>query len=227
MKKYSNDLSKPPMRISPAKRQPPHEGSNFFQTTPKRLRSPQSLKVYPREGTSSVDRINFKGSESVNSTGTDFVFHTSPVRPKFSNIINVGGDGSLSRIRTRFSNGVKSPQKEKEIHSAYPDKVQKNLFVQLQQQESLHNSVSDFNDTTRINTTINSMKIRPQDDKKTIKKPKSLAKKKTVKFKLNEEKNLKSELSEIRALLMNLTERQDQLEQRLFSREESYSPKDS
>ena len=93
-----------PQRASPVRPKSNWEAPLPYHTTPRRLQSPPSLQGLKAEnGTLSVDRAQFRNA-SMDGT-IRLSFPTSPVKSTYSNTATAGGDGSLSRIRARFSTG--------------------------------------------------------------------------------------------------------------------------
>lgn len=211
-----NGLSKPPARMSPAKKSPMKPP---LQLTPKRIPSPECLQEYKsnlvHNGRS--PSINDNITSKVESKGptTSIVFPTSPTRTIFANERKIGGDGSLGRIRSRFTNGLLSPQRRlaptpiknrlepgtesSDIHDNSDKEIQaKNLFEKLKEAEEIETETNQEN-------------------------PRSQPHKKSVKFNLprnNSKDSLKKELQELKVLLEKVTRRQAELETRLSKLEE-------
>ncbi|GAV53769.1 hypothetical protein ZYGR_0AK02710 [Zygosaccharomyces rouxii] len=214
--KYPNGLSKPPARVSPARKS---TAKLPLQLTPKRIPSPECLREYRSKLTHSgespsVDENLTSKVENRGST-TSIVFPTSPTRTIFANERKIGGDGSLGRIRSRFTNGLLSPQRRLaptpmksrlehatesgDTHDDSDKELQaKNLFEKLKEAEKMENETSQ-----------EGSKIQPH--------------KKSVKFDLprnNSRESLKRELQEIKKLLEEATRRQSEIEARLSKLEE-------
>lgn len=231
-KKYPKDLRKPALRLSPKKGRSPSKEINessgrpfreTFQTTPKRLLSPDSLKGYIPQITQSVDRASFRPSSPTRIT--DIVFQTSPTKNTFSGTTTIGGDGTLSRIRTRFGGGIRSPQRPHEQQgrttgSPLKSRVQQDLIQKLHEDalKSQIPTAESFESATKENTRLNSIRTTSGSQFK-INKPQSLMRRKKVKFEIPEEEHIKRELQGIKKLLLELVQRQDQLESRLYTLE--------
>lgn len=205
-KAYANDLSKPPVRMSPVKRSPSKSGN---QLTPKRLASPDCLKNYVSKITQSMDRPYFEkhgGNPKIEDSGsvTNLVFPASPTRVTFSNERKIGGDGSLSKLRSRFTNGLLSPQRGADMPKT--ELQGKNLFSKLENDEQ----TNDF--TT-------SPKRRLEDlEEKAISSNKRKQIKKTVKFELpasDENENLRKQVQDLKHTLSKVIEHQNEMEVRL------------
>lgn len=204
-KTYPNDLSKPAVRISPIKKSPTKGGN---QLTPKRLSSPDCLKNYVAKITQSMDRPYFErhdGNPRVEDNGsvTNLVFPASPTRVTFSNEKKIGGDGSLSKLRSRFTNGLLSPQRGIQVSKS--ELQGKNLFSELEEDEHTQN-----------NKAASGTKRQLEEDAVTTNKTKQL--KKTVKFQLpppEENENLKKQVKDLKNTLSKVLERQNDLEVRL------------
>ncbi|SCU90214.1 LADA_0F02564g1_1 [Lachancea dasiensis] len=227
VKKMSTNLNKSGIRASPLRRKPNWDHTIGFQTTPKRLKSPPYLQSFERSaGTVSVDRVHF--SNDPNDESIKLSFPTSPVRTTYGNSVAPGGDGSLSRIRSRFSGGQRSPSKALDSARSTKSlqalsKSTRNLLPELQEHDSEINHITAVEDNspniTRQNTLLNSA-LPPNRDRPNfkIKKPHSPHRHKTVKFEpITNEKEIKEQLTNISALLAKVMERQDQLEAKLNS----------
>lgn len=215
--RYPNDLSKPPARISPARKSPMKPPS---QLTPKRIHSPECLREYQSRlacsgGSPSTDD-NVTSKVEQKGLTTSIIFPTSPTRTIFANERKIGGDGSLGRIRSRFTNGLLSPQRrlaptpmkskpqqeednEGSIdHSSEKELQAKNLFERLKEAENIENENGQEN-------------------------PKPQSRRRSVKFELprNEAKEaVKKELQELKKLLEEAARRQCELENRLLQLED-------
>lgn len=215
--RHPNDLSKPPARISPSRKTPM---KHPIQLTPKRLPSPECLKEYKTK------RLKITESPLMHPEVTDrdqtgssttMVFQTSPTKAIFSNERKIGGDGSLGRIRSRFSNGLLSPQrrivpapKQKALHPEEKELEAKNLFEKLEEAEKLERSHSGLTcDLYKGN----------DDGAKDAKAAKSVqCSKKSVKFELpteNTREKILEELHEVGKLLEEAFKRHRELELRL------------
>ncbi|CAI1825955.1 hypothetical protein SEUBUCD646_0B02570 [Saccharomyces eubayanus] len=123
------EFLKPPMRLSPKKT----DGTKHStQLTPNRIQSPECLKGYTPKVTQSLDRPQFKNTSNdlkIRSSNhiTNIIFPTSPTKLTFSNENKIGGDGSLTRIRARFKNGLMSPERIQQQHQ----QQQQNLPLQI------------------------------------------------------------------------------------------------
>lgn len=221
-KKYPNDLSKPPVRISPVKRSP---NKQTHQSTPKRLHSPDCLRNYVSDVTQSMDRPHFKkhnnGGNRLEENGpiTNLVFSTSPSKVTFSNEKKIGGDGSLSKIRSRFSNGLLSPQRMSSITHAglSPSELKgRNLFGKLKDEDLQDGSIPSI---TRKNTEVNaSMQHR-------VKLTKKQPRKKSVTFELPHSSKcdkieITDQLEDMTKLLSKILQQQKEMERRLTALEE-------
>ncbi|SCV04466.1 LAMI_0H16358g1_1 [Lachancea mirantina] len=210
-KMQARDLTQPARRLSPKKRSREGDFEAGFQTTPKRLQSPTSLQDHLKNlGTVSVDRVKF---EKDNSAVKKLKFPVSPAKTQFSSSQTLGGDGSLSRIRTRFGGGLKSPQRAlsgKEDHQRPVDATQRILTSKL--------------DAEADKPSIKSMGfdvIHQKAPHLRFGSPEPAPNRKRVKFELsNDPMELKKEVSELRSLLEELNKRQDELEARLSRLEE-------
>ncbi|AGO13916.1 AaceriAGR051Wp [[Ashbya] aceris (nom. inval.)] len=198
LRKDGAAMDKPAMRLSPTK--------HGYQTSPKRLLAPEHL----RSLTQSVDRHFFNTARATGRPGSrDAAFSASPTKADggFSNVTVAGGDGSLSRIRNRFS-----PVKErKPILAAEDDDGQatrQNLLAKLQREE-------DVTQVTRRNTRQNSEASRYKVGKSQI-----VTRSRNVKFELPEDRMIAIELQNLKQLIHTLIERQDQLEDRLMRLED-------
>ncbi|GES70765.1 unnamed protein product [Saccharomyces cerevisiae] len=233
------EFLKPPMRISPNKT----DGmKHSIQVTPRRIMSPECLKGYVSKETQSLDRPQFKNSNKnvkiQNSDHiTNIIFPTSPTKLTFSNENKIGGDGSLTRIRARFKNGLMSPeriQQQQQQHILPSDAKSnadlcsntelkdapfendlpraklkgKNLLVELKkEEEDVGNGIESL---TKSNTKLNSMLANEGKIHKA-------SFQKSVKFKLPD--NIVTEetveLKEIKDLLLQMLRRQREIESRL------------
>lgn len=229
------EFLKPPMRLSPNKTD---GAKHSIQVTPRRIMSPECLKGYVSKETQSLDRPQFKNSNKnvkiQNSDHiTNIIFPTSPTKLTFSNENKIGGDGSLTRIRARFKNGLMSPeriQQQQQQHilpsetksssdsKANPfeneqpqdkDKLKrKNLLVELKKEEE--DVGSGIESLTKSNTKLNSMLAKEG-------KVQKASFQKSVKFKLPDSivAEETAELREIKDLLLQMLRRQREIESRL------------
>ncbi|EJS42395.1 fin1p [Saccharomyces arboricola H-6] len=235
------EFLKPPMRLSPKKTD---ASKHSIQVTPRRILSPECLKGYIPKVTQSLDRPQFKNTSKdakiENSDHmTNIIFPTSPTKLTFSNENKIGGDGSLTRIRARFKNGLMSPERIQQQHQQQifqpqatnstdiddndefkvnpfegelpQDKLRgKNLLSELKKEdEGVGNGVESL---TKSNTKLNSMLAKEGK----VQKQKA-GFQKSVKFKLpdnvvNEET---VELRDIKDLLLQMLRRQREIESRL------------
>ncbi|SCV00163.1 LAME_0G07954g1_1 [Lachancea meyersii CBS 8951] len=214
-----NTNKKNAMRLSPERPLRNWEQTTGYHATPKRLQSPPHLKEFKSPaGTVSVDRVHFKNDPKDKSI--QLSFPTSPVRTTYSNFAAPGGDGSLSRIRTRFGGGQRSPHKTPNaILNALPRSVTsaRNLLPELQEQDETNRTSSINNHSVIIQKSA-----MPKDsvsDGFRIKKPRNFNRKKSVKFEtdLDASNDVQEQLSRITAMLTQLMERQDRLEAKLSS----------
>lgn len=204
-KSYPNDLSKPPVRISPTKKDTNKTG---IQLTPKRLSSPDCLKNYAPKITQSMDRPHFEkhgGNLKIESDGsvTSLVFPASPTKVTFSNEKKVGGDGSLSKLRSRFANGLLSPQRTSQLPKS--ELNARNLLTKLEEDEHLETDNATSSPKRGLDEVSG-----PTNKRRQIKK--------SVKFQLPasvENENLKRQVQELRSTLARVLERQKDLEVRL------------
>ncbi|CEP63231.1 Fin1p LALA0_S07e05446g [Lachancea lanzarotensis] len=216
-----NTNRKSSSKLSPERGQNAWERPVVYQATPKRLKSPPYLlDLKPPGGTLSVDRVHFKNDPEDNSI--QLSFPTSPVRTTYSNSTASGGDGSLSRIRTRFGGGQRSPGKVSNATlSAVTTTVNsaRNLLPELQEQDevALENKSSSGNDYDNYKHRSSLPKISANDGFK-IRKPRSLNPKKSVKFESDmAENDVQEQLSKIVSMLLEIMERQDRLEAKVSS----------
>lgn len=211
-KMFSNDLSKPPTRVSPMRRSPNR------QVTPKRLASPTCLRNYaPRD--SQEFSPQSKGESREKSGTTKLSFPTSPTKLTFSNENKIGGDGSLSKLRSRFSNGLLSPQRLS-LSNGYSDLKGKNLLNKLHDLEDIPPK-DDTKPSTSESSSKNDSNSGPEG-RVTKRQPK----KKTVKFELpssQKEFRIESELREIKNLLLQVVKQQKDLESRMVTIENCFS----
>lgn len=186
-----------------------------IQLTPKRLPSPECLKEYKTKRLKNTESpLMHPEVTDVEQRGssTTVVFQTSPTRAIFSNERKIGGDGSLGRIRSRFGNGLLSPQRrivpaprQKALNPEEKELEAKNLFEKLEEAEKLERTHSD---------------LTSDDDRaKDAKAPKSVqCSKKSVKFELPLEdtrEKILEELHEVGKLLEEAFKRHRELELRL------------
>ncbi|AET39335.1 Fin1p Ecym_4271 [Eremothecium cymbalariae DBVPG len=191
-------IDKPAVRLSPTK--------SSYQTSPKRLIPPEHLSNVTR----SVDRHHFiKRPEHTSSLiqslhgGADIVIPISPIKmesEKFGSVTTVGGDGSLSRIKNRFS-----PSKDRKsimtVNEETLSPTRQNLLNKLQRDE-------DLSKVTKKNTKLNSELISNFK----VGKSQITTRSKNVKFELPEDRMIAIELQNLKQLLQMLLERQDRLE---------------
>lgn len=233
------EFLKPPMRLSPKKM----DGTKHStQVTPNRILSPECLKGYIPKVTQSLDRPQFKDTSSdpkIRSSNhiTNIIFPTSPTKLTFSNENKIGGDGSLTRIRARFKNGLMSPERIHQQHQQQnlplPIKIGtdvdhndefkvnpfenelsdgnlkgKNLLSELRKEDQgVGNGVESL---TKTNTKLNSMLAKEgKVQKSNIQK--------SVKFNLpdNIASGETTELRDIKDLLLQMLRRQREIESRL------------
>ncbi|CAI4058239.1 Fin1p SKDI_04G3570 [Saccharomyces kudriavzevii IFO 1802] len=229
---------KPPMRLSPKRTD---VTKHSIQVTPRRIVSPECLKGYIPKVTQSLDRPQFKntsGDMKVQSSDhiTNLIFPTSPTKLTFSNENKIGGDGSLTRIRARFKNGLMSPERIQQQHqvpqilpsqakngtgvtdepneNSYDNELSqdklkaKNLLSELKkEEEDLGNGIESV---TKSNTKLNSMLAKEG-------KVQKASFQKSVKFKLpdNIVTTEIAELRDIKDLLLQMLRRQREIESRL------------
>lgn len=153
---------------------------------------------------------------------TNIVFPTSPIKPIFANERRVGGDGSLGRIRSRFSNGLLSPQrriapvqKQMVLIPEQKELEAKNLFEKLEEVEKLEcrQDSSAVPSSNKANVNFNSKCLTENDAYESLQ-----TNKKCVKFELplqDTRSKLAEELREVRKLLDEALKRQADLELRL------------
>ncbi|EHN03155.1 Fin1p [Saccharomyces cerevisiae x Saccharomyces kudriavzevii VIN7] len=229
---------KPPMRLSPRRTD---VTKHSIQVTPRRIVSPECLKGYIPKVTQSLDRPQFKntsGDMKVQSSDhiTNLIFPTSPTKLTFSNENKIGGDGSLTRIRARFKNGLMSPERIQQQHqvpqilpsqakngtgvtdepneNSYDNELSqdklkaKNLLSELKkEEEDLGNGIESV---TKSNTKLNSMLAKEG-------KVQKASFQKSVKFKLPDDivTTEIAELRDIKDLLLQMLRRQREIESRL------------
>ncbi|SCU87121.1 LAFA_0E04852g1_1 [Lachancea sp. 'fantastica'] len=217
----TNTNRKNSTRLSPERVQHTWERPVGYEATPKRLQSPPYLRDFkPPAGTLSVDRVHFKNDPEDNSI--QLSFPTSPIRTTYSNSTAPGGDGSMSRIRTRFGGGLRSPGKmptatinalTTSVNSA------RNLLPELQEQDEAglesknrspgNNIISKHRSNIPTSSANDGFKIR---------KPRYLIPKKSVKFESDLADNaVQEQLSKIVSMLTEIIERQDRLEAKVSS----------
>lgn len=212
-KRYPNDVSKPAMRRSPSKRSPTKTTN---QLTPKRLASPDCLKNYVSRITQSMDRPHFNRQEGVQKyeeegSVTNLVFPSSPTKMTFGSVKKIGGDGSMSKLRSRFNNGLLSPQR---LASGPSSRLQStNLFDKLQEEaEGLEKTTDDKANSKK--TSEKRKAIDPQEHSATGKKKQQ----KTVTFQLppeDGEGDTNERIEYLERTLSEVLKRQKQLEDRL------------
>lgn len=194
-RQYPNDLRKPAMRVSPVKNKSFH--LHLYQATPKKnISSDETTKMIH-----STDRYQFIPNKKDSVNITDSVFSKSPVKNNImthNTQLSIGGDGSLGRIRSRFSG--KSLLKSPEYKGIENNLVRRNLITNLQEVENRNKEV------TKTNTKINATRSLDKELKVTK------VRNKNVKFELPEDRIIAMELKEIKTLLHILVDRQTQLE---------------
>ncbi|CCC68451.1 hypothetical protein NCAS_0B03670 [Naumovozyma castellii] len=175
-----------------------------------RLTSPKCLKDYqPTMLVQSVDRHHF------NEGRGDLNFLTSPT--KFNLEKTVGGDGSRTRIRSRFKNGLLSPERlQNEREQLSPSKhIQgSNLFTKLKREDEEW----DMDKLTEINTSHNK---KSEDSPTYI--PLS-PNKKNVKFELpitTRDQEINDSLKDIKSMLINVIKKQDEMNSRISQLEDT------
>lgn len=214
-KVHISDLSKPPGRLSPVRKGPAR------QLTPKRLASPTCLK--DQSTTDFRDRSlppNSNRSEEEDKHATSLIFTTSPTKLFFSSDKKIGGDGSLSKLRSRFSNGLLSPQRLSTVPGSSKEVKGKNLLSKLQDQEYK----SPKNETS-THTQNNETKSLSQEGRVTKSQQQ---RKKTVKFKVPDaEKDtlIETELADLKSLLLQVLKHQKVLESKLINLENNLNEK--
>ncbi|EDO17721.1 hypothetical protein Kpol_1033p26 [Vanderwaltozyma polyspora DSM 70294] len=231
-KKYlSKPSSNSPSRL-PVSTSGNVKGKYGIQVTPKRIASPDCLKdfnVKIDQPLMMTDSGSKKRSVLVDTDSvTKVTFPTSPIKIKFAETKPLGGDGSLNRIRAKFKNGLMSPERHNAgstsiLHSEPINEIRpslragRNLFKELQREDSI-GSEEDYNSVTKRNTSYNASM------KKSGSITKSSPMKKSVKFAVpsddQEYSELKSELSDIKNLLLSLVNKQTSIESRLSQLEE-------
>lgn len=217
-KSYPDDISKPATRLSPVKRSP---NKIRTQITPKRLVSPECLKNYIPRITQSMDRPHFNRQERVQKyeeegSVTNLVFPSSPTKMAFRSDKKIGGDGSLSKLRSRFSNGLLSPQR---LASGTSSRLQgTNLFSKLE--EEAEEVEKDSERTLNFERAPEKQKsANPQDHSKIGKKRQQ----KTVKFQIpatGGESDMTERISYLEFTLSQVLKRQKELEDRLLMMEQ-------
>ncbi|QLQ82396.1 hypothetical protein HG537_0H01580 [Torulaspora globosa] len=212
-KAYPDDISKPAMRLSPVKRSP---NKIRTQMTPKRLVSPECLKNYIPRITQSMDRPHFNREERVqkyeeDGSVTNLVFPSSPTKMAFRSDKKIGGDGSLSKLRSRFSNGLLSPQR---FANGTSSRFQgTNLFSKLEEEaeEAEKDSERMLNFKRELAHTQDHSKI----SKKRLQK--------TVKFQIpatDGESDMTARVNYLELTLSQVLKRQKELEDRLMMMEQ-------
>ncbi|QLL31989.1 hypothetical protein HG536_0C01570 [Torulaspora globosa] len=217
-KAYPDDISKPAMRLSPVKRSP---NKLRTQLTPKRLASPECLKNYIPRITQSMDRPHFNRQEKVEKyedegSVTNLVFPSSPTKMAFRSEKKIGGDGSLSKLRSRFSNGLLSPQR---FASGASSRLQgTNLFSKLE--EEAEEAEKDGERTLNFKRAPERQKsTNPQEHSKIGKKRQQ----KTVKFQIpatGGENDMSERMNYLELTLSQVLKRQKELEDRLMMMEQ-------
>lgn len=212
-KKYPDDITKPAMRLSPIKRSPNKTGT---QLTPKRLESPICLKNYVPKITQSMDRPHFSRPEGVqkyeeDGRVTSLVFPSSPTKMTFTSEKKIGGDGSMSKLRSRFSNGLLSPQRL--VNSSSLRIQGRNLFTKLEEEDGVE-EVGGATESIEKQIPVN-MQDRPKIGK--------TKKQKTVKFRLptkDVDSHMNERVATLESALSQMMERQKELEERLHVMEQ-------
>ncbi|CAR27775.1 hypothetical protein ZYGR_0N02610 [Zygosaccharomyces rouxii] len=214
--RYPNGLSKPPARVSPARKSPVKP---LLQLTPKRIQSPECLREYNPKfmhsgGSPSIDDNLTSKVENRGST-TSILFPTSPTRTIFANERKIGGDGSLGRIRSRFTNGLLSPQKR-----LAPTPMKNRLEHAMESDNTSDNSNNELQAKNLFEKLKEAEKMEQETNQE---RSKTQPHKKSVKFELprkDSKEALKKELQALKELLKEATRRQSELEVRLSKLEE-------
>ncbi|CAI4038012.1 hypothetical protein SMKI_04G3510 [Saccharomyces mikatae IFO 1815] len=156
------EFLKPPMRLSPRKTD---GAKHSIQVTPRRIASPECLKGYVPKVTQSLDRPQFKNSHKdvkIQSSDhiTNIIFPTSPTKLTFSNESKIGGDGSLTRIRARFKNGLMSPER---IQQQQQQQQQQEQIPSLGTDNSINLSHNTNFETTSVENDLSQDKLKKKN----------------------------------------------------------------